>query len=59
MDTDDYVSVPEVSEKDSVAIINPEGLDQNDLDQQLQDLPLADDCMLSTLVHPRIDPSND
>lgn len=46
VDTDDYVGVANAPEKDSVAIINPEGLDQGDSDQQLENLPLANDCML-------------
>lgn len=45
MDTDDYVGVANISEKESVAIINPDGIEQGDSDQQLQDLPLANDCM--------------
>lgn len=44
VDTDDYVGVANAPEKDSVAIINPDGLEQGDSDQQLQDLPLASDC---------------
>ncbi|KAG6004547.1 hypothetical protein E4U21_000931 [Claviceps maximensis] len=43
MDTDDYVGVTNVSDKESVAIINPDGLEQGDSDPQLQDLPLAND----------------
>lgn len=46
VDTDDYVGVANAPEKDSVAIINPDGPEQGDSDQQLQDLPLANDCML-------------
>jgi ubiquitin carboxyl-terminal hydrolase 7 len=42
VDTDDYVGAPELTEKEPVAIINPDNLD-NDVDQ-LQDLPLATDC---------------
>ncbi|KAH6696852.1 ubiquitin carboxyl-terminal hydrolase [Plectosphaerella plurivora] len=41
VDTDDYVGAPELTEKEPVAIINPDNLD-NDVDQ-LQDLPLATD----------------
>lgn len=46
VDTDDYVGVANAPEKDSVAIINPDGLEQGDSDAQLQDLPLANDCTL-------------
>lgn len=41
VDSDDYVGVPNAPEKESVAIINPEGEHEAD---QLQDLPLANDC---------------
>lgn len=41
VDSDDYVGIPTESEKEPVAIINPDHLD-NDADQ-LQDLPLATD----------------
>lgn len=41
VDTDDYVGVADVSEKEPIAIINPDNLD-TDADQ-LQDLPLATD----------------
>ncbi|KAG7118195.1 hypothetical protein HYQ44_005338 [Verticillium longisporum] len=40
MDTDDYVGIPNESEKEPVAIINPDN--DNDIDN-LQDLPLATD----------------
>ncbi|KAG6198704.1 hypothetical protein E4U10_006319 [Claviceps purpurea] len=43
MENDDYVGVTDAIEKDSVAIINPDGLEQEDSDQQSQDLPLAND----------------
>ncbi|KAK2601922.1 ubiquitin-specific protease ubp15 [Conoideocrella luteorostrata] len=43
VDTDDYVGVANAPEKDHVAIINPDSLEQGDSDQQLQDLPLAND----------------
>jgi ubiquitin carboxyl-terminal hydrolase 7 len=46
VDTDEYVGVVNAPEKDSVAIINPDGPEQGDSDQQLQDLPLANDCTL-------------
>ena len=42
VDTDDYVGVDDVNEKEPVAIIHPDSLD-NDGDQ-LQDQPLATDC---------------
>ena len=41
MDTGDYVGVGNDPEKDPVAIINPDNLDQEA--DQLQDLPLATD----------------
>lgn len=40
MDTDDYIGVADEPEK--VAIINPDNLEQSEVDQ-LQDLPLAND----------------
>ncbi|PHH89821.1 hypothetical protein CDD83_5201 [Cordyceps sp. RAO-2017] len=43
MDADDYVGVADPSEKDPVAIISPENLDQADAGHQLQDLPMAND----------------
>lgn len=52
VDTDDYVGITNASEKDSVAIINPDGLEQGDSDQQLQDLPLANDCMSCSTGRP-------
>lgn len=51
VDTDDYVGVANAPEKDSVAIIKPDGLEQGDSDQQLQDLPLANDCMFAPQPH--------
>lgn len=42
MDTGDYVGVNNDPEKDPVAIINPDNLEQEG--DQLQDLPLANDC---------------
>lgn len=41
VDTDDYVGVPNLSEKDPVAIINPDNIDEDT--EHLQDLPMADD----------------
>lgn len=41
VDTDDYVGVANEPEKEPVAIINPDNLDQEA--EQLQDLPLATD----------------
>lgn len=41
MDTGDYVGVDNDPEKDPVAIINPDNLEQEA--EQLQDLPLAND----------------
>lgn len=43
VDAEDYVGVTSIPEKETVAIINPDGPDQSDVDQQLQDLPLAND----------------
>jgi hypothetical protein len=40
MDTDDYIGVADEPEK--VAIINPDNLEQSEVDQ-LQDMPLAND----------------
>ncbi|KID87115.1 Peptidase C19, ubiquitin carboxyl-terminal hydrolase 2 [Metarhizium guizhouense ARSEF 977] len=57
VDTDDYVGVANAPEKDSVAIINPDGLEQGDSDQQLQDLPLANDyeAMRELVLPPLLD----
>jgi ubiquitin carboxyl-terminal hydrolase 7 len=44
VDTGDYVSVEHDPEKDQVAIINPDNLEQEA--EQLQDLPLANDRKL-------------
>lgn len=43
VDTGDYVGMDDISEKDPVAIINPDDLDQDE--DHLQDLPVANDCM--------------
>lgn len=43
VDTDDYVGAPNAPEKESVAIISPDGGLEHEADQ-LQDLPLANDC---------------
>ncbi|RDA85100.1 hypothetical protein CP532_3121 [Ophiocordyceps camponoti-leonardi (nom. inval.)] len=43
MDADDYVGAIDASDKDPVAIISPDNLDQVEAGHQLQDLPLADD----------------
>lgn len=40
MDTDDYIGV--ANEPEKVAIINPDNLEQSEVDQ-LQDLPMAND----------------
>lgn len=50
VDTDDYVGVANDPEKDPVAIINPDQLEQ-DADQ-LQDLPLATDRGLPKYLSP-------
>ena len=42
MDTGDYVGVDNDPEKDPIAIINPDNSEQES--DQLQDLPLANDC---------------
>lgn len=42
VDTGDYLDVDNDPERDPVAIISPENLDQEA--DQLQDLPVADDC---------------
>lgn len=44
VDTDDYVGAPNAPEKEHVAIINPDGGVEHEADQ-LQDLPLANDCV--------------
>lgn len=44
VDTDEYVGGPD-SEKEPIAIINPDNLD-NEV-EQLQDLPLATDCEIT------------
>ena len=46
VDTDDYVDDTTMQEKDEVAIINPDTLDAEA--DQLQDLPLANDCTSET-----------
>lgn len=51
VDTDDYVGVPNAPEKESVAIISPEGAVEHEADQ-LQDLPLANDCAYSLPLPP-------
>lgn len=56
MENDDYVGVTDAIEKDSVAIINPDGLEQEDSDQQSQDLPLANDCMFYPIHRPTLAP---
>lgn len=43
VDADDYVGVADAPERDPVAIISPDHLDQADTGHQLQDLPLAND----------------
>lgn len=43
VDTDDYVGVPNAPEKESVTMISPESGPEHEADQ-LQDLPLANDC---------------
>ncbi|POR35949.1 Ubiquitin carboxyl-terminal hydrolase 21 [Tolypocladium paradoxum] len=43
VDADDYVGVADAPEKDPVAIISPDNLEHGETDQQLQDLPLAND----------------
>lgn len=47
MDTDDYIGVADEPEK--VAIINPDNLEQSEVDQ-LQDLPLANDRAYSFYI---------
>jgi ubiquitin carboxyl-terminal hydrolase 7 len=55
MDTGDYVGVGNDPEKDPVAIINPDNLDQEA--DQLQDLPLATDhdAMKELVLPPLMD----
>ncbi|EQK98584.1 Peptidase C19, ubiquitin carboxyl-terminal hydrolase 2 [Ophiocordyceps sinensis CO18] len=43
VDADDYVGVDHVEEKDPVAIISPDHLDQAETGHHLQDLPMAND----------------
>lgn len=50
VDTDEYVSVTNESEKESIAIINPDNLDSES--DQLQDLPLATDRMCLFRITP-------
>ena len=47
VDADDYVGVTDASEKDPVAIISPDSVEHGETDQQLQDLPMANDRMSS------------
>jgi ubiquitin carboxyl-terminal hydrolase 7 len=51
VDTAEYVGDPNIDEKDPVAIINPDNLDQEA--DQLQDLPLANDCAFPTSIFSR------
>jgi ubiquitin carboxyl-terminal hydrolase 7 len=62
VDTDDYVGAPNAPEKEHVAIINPDGGVEHEADQ-LQDLPLANDCAYppsrrETIHRPSIDHAN-
>jgi hypothetical protein len=43
VDGDEYVMEPPESERDAVAIINPD----DDVAEQIAGLPTADDCMFS------------
>ncbi len=52
MDADEYVVEPPESEKDDVAIINPDQLSSESV-EQLPDLPLADDCMYPEVRYAR------
>ena len=44
VDPDEYVIGPPENEKDDLAVINPDELNNDDV-EQLPSLPLADDCM--------------
>lgn len=57
MDADDYVGVLDAPDKEPVAIISPDNLDQVETSQQLQDLPLADDheAMKEIIFPPLLD----
>lgn len=46
VDTAEYVDDSNIMEKEPVAIINPDNLDQEA--DQLQDLPMANDCTFSS-----------
>ncbi len=56
VDTTEYVGDPNIMEKEPVAIINPDNLDQET--DQLQDLPLANDCTFSVASRPLLTPLN-
>ncbi|PHH62194.1 hypothetical protein CDD81_7388 [Ophiocordyceps australis] len=57
VDPDDYVHIGDVAEKEPVAIISPDNLDAADGDQQLQDLPLANEyeAMKELVLPPLLD----
>jgi hypothetical protein len=51
IDPDEFVIGPPESEKDDLAVINPDELSNDDVDQ-MPGLPLADDCSFFAIILP-------
>jgi hypothetical protein len=51
VDPEEYVIGPPESEKDDLAVINPDELNNDDVDQ-MPGLPLADDCQSMRFTRP-------